>query len=440
MCSIVELDTSTIPGGYTFDRLRDDLAVRVKAIPEFREKIADSQLNLDHPVWVEDPDFDIARHLHRVGVPAPGGHQELTEVCAEIASSPLDRSRPLWQLWVIDGSDGSDTLGGDRLALMIKVHHAGVDGVTATNLMAQLCSPAPDAPPPDPVDGPGGASSLMIAATGLVNFALRPLRLITTVPMTLGSVVETVRRARGGRGMARPFAAPTTVFNTAITDRRSIAVLQLDLDDIKAIKHRFGVTINDVVMAVCAGALRQFLLERDELPEKPLVSVVPVSVHERSGRPGHNQVSAMFAGLETQITDPARRLRAIADANARAKEHSSAIGATLLQDWAQFAVKALFGAVMRLYATTGLTDNAIQNLILSNVAGPQTPLYFLGARIEALYPLGPIAHGCGLNVTVISLDGKLNVGIVSCPELVTDLWPLAESFPVAVKELLAAEP
>ncbi len=153
VCSILEFDTSTMPGGYTFDRLRDELALRIKAMPEFREKLADNRLNLDHPVWVEDKDFDVDRHLHRIGLPAPGGRAELAEICGHIASLPLDRSRPLWEMWVIENVAGTDAHDGGRLAVMTKVHHAAVDGVTGANLMSQLCSTEPDAPPPDPVDG-----------------------------------------------------------------------------------------------------------------------------------------------------------------------------------------------------------------------------------------------------------------------------------------------
>src|SRR5690349_9984826 len=140
VCSILELDTSTMPGGYTFDRMRDELALRIKAMPQFREKLADSRFNPDHPVWVDDDDFDVDRHLHRIGLPAPGGRQELAEICGHIASLPLDRSRPLWETWVIENIAGTDPHAGGRLAVMTKVHHAGVDGVTGANLMSQLCS------------------------------------------------------------------------------------------------------------------------------------------------------------------------------------------------------------------------------------------------------------------------------------------------------------
>ncbi len=166
VCSIVELDTSTVPGGYSFVRFRDELAKRIPAVPEFRAKLADSELNLDHPVWVEDEDFDLSRHLNRIALPAPGGREELADVCGHIASVQLDRSKPLWEMWVIEGwRDRTNSL-----ALMIKVHHAAVDGVSAANLLNQLLDSEPDAPPPEPVDGPGGASSLGITVDGLVRF------------------------------------------------------------------------------------------------------------------------------------------------------------------------------------------------------------------------------------------------------------------------------
>jgi WS/DGAT/MGAT family acyltransferase len=167
--------------------------------------------------------------------------------------------------------------------------------------------------------------------------------------------------------------------------------------------------------------------------------MVPVSVHEKSDRPGRNQVSGMFSKLETHIDDPAERLKSIAEANSVAKQHSSAIGATLLQDWSQFAAPAVFGIAMRVYASSRLTEaRPVHNLVISNVPGPQVPLYFLGSEVKAMYPLGPIFHGSGLNITVMSLTGKLDVGIVSCPELLPDLWDMADDFEVALNELLAA--
>ncbi|MFN8043882.1 MAG: WS/DGAT domain-containing protein, partial [Mycobacterium sp.] len=220
---------------------------------------------------------------------------------------------------------------------------------------------------------------------------------------------------------------------------RNVAFAELDFEDIKTVKNHFGVKVNDVVMALVSGVLRQFLIDRGELPDSSLVAMVPVSVHDRSDRPGRNQVSGMFSRLETQIDDPAERLEAIAEANDAAKEHSTAIGATLLQDWSQFAGPAVFGVAMRVYARSRLTESRpVHNLVVSNVPGPQIPLYFLGAEVASMYPLGPIFHGSGLNITVMSLNGKLDVGLISCPELLPDLWDMADDFAVGMKELLAA--
>ena len=440
VCSVLELDTTTIPGGYSFERLRDELAVRVKAIPTFRERLANTFLNLDHPVWVEDDEFDVDRHLHRIGLPAPGGRLELAEICGHLAALPLDRRHPLWEMWAIEGLDGSDARKGGRMAVMTKVHHAAVDGVTGANLMSQLCSVEPAAPPPEPVAASADANPLRIALGGLGRFASRPVNLVTSVlPATVSTVFDTVRRAAGGRAMASPFAAPQTPFNRSITAHRNVAFAQLDFEDIKTVKNHFGVKVNDVVMALVSGVLRKFLLDRGELPESSLVAMVPVSVHDRSDRPGRNQVSGMFATLQTGIEGPAERLMAIAAANDVAKEHSSAIGATLLQDWSQFAGPAVFGVAMRVYARSRLTESRpVHNLVVSNVPGPQIPLYFLGAEVQGMYPLGPIFHGAGLNITVMSLNGRLNVGLISCPELIPDLRDMADGFIAGIDELVAA--
>jgi len=438
VCSVVELDTSTIPGGYCFERFRDDLATRIKALPEFRAKLADSQLNLDHPVWIEDNDFDLSWHLQRIALPSPGGRMELAEVCGRIASARLDRSKPLWEMSVVEGLAGTDAHAGGPLALVIKVHHSMVDGVTAANLLTQLCSPQPDSPPPAPVDGAGDAKRFEIAAGGLVRFLSRPAQLAKALSATVATIVDTTSRARGGVAMAAPFAAPSTPFNAEITAERNIAFAQLDLEDIKRVKNRFGVKINDVVMALCAGVFREFLRDRKKLPDKPLVAVVPRSVHETSDRPGRNQVSGMFCNLQTHIADPGERLHAIAKTDSRAKEHSRAIGSTLVLDWSQLATRAMFGFVLGVAGHTPLSHTPVHNLIISNVAGPQAKLYCLGAEIKGLYPLGPIFPGSGLNITAMSLDGKLNVGMISCPRLVADLWDLADRFEIELGKLLDA--
>lgn len=423
----------TMPGGYTFGRFREALAARVDAVPEFRLKLADNQLNLDHPVWVDDDRFDLARHLHRVALPSPGGPKELADICGHIAGLALDRDRPLWEMWVIEGLHGREAL-----SVVVKAHHAVVDGVGGANLLAQLCSAVPDAPPPEPAERAGPANALQIAASGLIGAALRPWRLAKVMPATAVTLAQTVLRARsGGQTMAAPFAAPPTEFNGSFTRRRNVALTSVDLEDVKTVKRRFGVTVNDVVTALCAGALRQYFQDRDELSDTPLVASVPVSVRGQSDRPGRNQMTWMLCRLETHIDDPVERLASIAAGNAAAKDHAAALGPTLLHDWTQVAGQTMFGVAMKLLPRIPLPDKPPHNLVMSNVAGPQDQLYFLGCRLDAMYPLGPIIAGAALNITVMSLNGRLGVGILSCPDLVPDLWDLADAFPAALKELLS---
>lgn len=438
VCSVTELDTSTVPGGYTFERFRDILAERVPAIPEFRMLLADSDLNVDHPVWVEDKTFDLSRHVYRIALPAPGGRDELAAVCGHIASVALDRTKPLWEMWVIEGVGGARPDEGGPLAVMLKVHHAAVDGVSAANLLSRLLDTEPDADPPEPVDGPGEASTLEIAADGLWRVVTMPWHVTTrVVPTTAALVAKTVNRAMSGTAMAAPFSAPMTPFNARLTSERSIAFAQLSLEDVKTVKNRCEVKVNDVVLALCAGALRGYLEGRDELPAKPLIAVVPASVHGQSDRPGRNQLSGMFCNLHTDIEDSWERLQAIGESTGRAKEHSTSLGPTLLVDLAQSVTRTMFSALLGLLARTPLANTAIHNVVISNVAGPSETLYSAGAEVKALYPLGPIFHGSGLNITVFSLGDKLNVGIISCPQLVDDLWDLADRFEVELKELLS---
>lgn len=272
VCSILELDTSTMPGGYSFESLKEQLSVRLSAIPEFRQKLADHRLNLDHPVWVDDDTFDIDRHLHRIAVPAPGGRAEVSDFCARVAAYPLDRAIPLWEMWVIEGVAG----GRDRVMVLTKIHHASIDGVTGAEVLARLCGTEPNLPSAEEVPGPGGAGTVRLAVDGLVKIAVRPLRFAETAATTLATVVDLAHRTRGGPTMAAPFRAPGSPFNDAVTRRRAIAYTALDMRDVKRVKDHFGVTVNDVVTALCSGVLRRYLLARGRLPEKSLRATDPI--------------------------------------------------------------------------------------------------------------------------------------------------------------------
>ena len=437
VCGLIVLDVSEVPGGYTFGKLRTELARRITGMPAFRRKLHDSMLNVDHPVWVEDESFDIDHHLQRIGLPEPGDDHELAELCAHLASQPIDRSMPLWQMYVIEGlSDG-------RVAVFAKMHHSTVDGVTGANMMSQLCTLTADDPALDAdlvKETAGGSGALELAVGGALSRLATPWRLASLLPGTLGVLPSWISRARKGLAMPAPFTAPRTPFNRTITGHRTMSFTSVDLDDIKRVKNAFGTTVNDVVLAITSTALRKYLDGQNALPAKPLIAMVPMSVHAAESRPGTNRVSGMFMSLSTDIDDPVERLEAIRDANIVAKDHTNALDANLLTDWAQFAAPSVFGSAVRMYSRLRLSERhpVVHNLVISNVPGPNIPLYFLGARIEQMLPLGPVFHGAGLNCTVMSMDGRLHFGFIACKRSVPDPWPLADAVTEALAEFVQA--
>lgn len=447
VCGLLLLDPSTMPGGYSFERIRAMVSERLPRLAPARQKLATVPLHISRPFWADDPDLDIDRHLHRTSVPAPGDDRALAEVVGEIASHPLARDRPLWELWVVEG------LRDGRVAVVAKMHHSTIDGVTGANLMGSLfdlepepgASSAEEVPPPRPArPGRGVLRSVELFGRGVASRLAQPWEIVRLVPTTvfrLGSIVWSVgRRPEGEPRAAAPFTAPRTSFNATITARRSVAFTDVALADVKRVKDAFGVTVNDVVTAVVGGALRRYLEDRGELPARSLIAATPVSVHQATGAPaGTTRLSIMFSTLATDVGDPAERLAAVAASNARAKELNKMVGADTLMRWAQLFWPNTFALGARLYSNLHLADHhpVVHNLILSNVPGPPVPLYFAGARLVGLFPLGPIAEGAGLNVTVISEEDRVDFGIITCPELVPCVWDIAAAIPVALGELLA---
>jgi len=440
VCGLILLDQSTVPGGYSFDAMKAELDRRVRPIPMFHRKLKFVPGGIDHPVWVEDHDFDIDVHVHRAALPSPGGEAELSEFCAHLAGIPLDRARPLWEMWIIEG------LASGHIAVFSKMHHASVDGVSGSNMISFLCSLEPDAPPLDVGDGDKVAmrvpSDLELVARGLGANLAKPVQFARMLAPTLNVLSTSIERARRGTAMAAPLTAPRTSFNGTITGHRAVAYVDLSLDRIKEIRRQVeGATVNDVVLALSGGALRRYLADRGELPEASLLASVPVSVHGTSTRSGgSNKVSSLFTRLRTDIAGPRERIEAIAQSNVHAKEHHNAIPADTLQEWAEFAAPRTFGLAVRMVSGLRLADTGpvIHNLVISNVPGPPVPLYFMGARIDGLYPLGPVFHGAGVNITVMSNNGVMHVGVIACRECMPQVWDLAGDFPRELDEMYAA--
>ncbi|MFD6396493.1 wax ester/triacylglycerol synthase family O-acyltransferase [Nocardia sp. NPDC060249] len=432
VCALLILDPAD--GPYSFDGIRDELRKRLPLIPHMRRRIHSVPFNLDHPLWVDDADFDLDNHLRRVELPESGG---LAALIGAIASYPMDRNRPLWEMSVVEGLDDG------KVAVVCKYHHSAVDGITGTNMMMHLCDPEPGTsrPEPEPWQPEPVPGDLELAARAAVRLPARA-GMLGMVPKTLGMVAGFARRRRNNQaGMELPFSAPRTPFNQAVTAARSVSFTKTDLAAIKEIKAAFGVKVNDVVLAVVGGVLRRYLEERGELPDRSLIASVPVSVHESTRHTeGINKVSTLFCRLGTDVADPAERLAVLAVANREAKAEHDLIGADFLQDWSKYAPPNTFRLASRVYSSLKLAERhpVVHNLVVSNVPGPPMPLYFLGVRVDGMFPFGPVFHGAGLTVTVLSNCDDLDFGFIACRDLVPDIQALADAVPAVIDDLLAA--
>lgn len=456
------LDPSGAPGGLGFRRLRSAIGERLERVPPFRQRMLEVPFGLQHPVLVDDPGFDLDYHVRRTAVPAPGGPNELAGVVAEIAARPLDRHRPLWEFHVVEGLDRG------RTALVAKVHHAIIDGVSGAEVLASFFDLSPD-PSPRPLfrsaasPGPGGERPPPDAGGGdpgpgwspppLPGEADQWRQVVADLPGHVDAVARgvtrTVRAARalagrgrmGGAAPPTPFEAPRTSFNRAISPHRRVAFADLSRSDVRRVTTVLGGTANDVVLAATAGGLRTVLSGRDEDVETSLVALVPVSVRteEERGALG-NRVSGMLVSLATGVVDPVARYRRIRDGARAAKERHRTLAPDLVASWGEAALPVLATRLTRLVTNVRLFDHVspVCNVIVSNVPGPEVPLYLAGARLEALFPLGPIVEGVGINVTVFSYLDAVHVGVQACWDLMPDIGVLARGMEEALAELVAA--
>jgi diacylglycerol O-acyltransferase len=439
--AVMVLEPSTMPAGDRVGAVREYVRQRIHLVPPLHRRLVPVPLGLDVPKWMDDPRVDLDRHIQGVQLPTPVAAEALATFVAGIAGHKLNRHYPLWEMHVIEGFEG------DRLCIVAKLHHALMDGGAGMQFMASLFALEPDAPPPSE-PGPQVAerrpSGLAMLAGAVPSMFRRPLSGARAVQQTLGAGVRGGRqlvahRRRGGSAPPIPFRAPRLPFDSPITPRREVAFTSLGLDTIKGVARAFEVTVNDVVLAVVAGAMRRFLVSSENLPAEPLVAAVPVSVRGDHGVEQANMVSVMLTGLATDLEDPADRLLAIHEGASEAKLLQSAIGSDALMAWLEVPVPGLFAVATSLYARLGLSafHPPLCNVLVSDVPGPPVPLYFAGARLESIFPLGPIFDGVGLNITAVSSAARLDVGLVACPDQLPDLWNLASGLEPALEELEA---
>ena len=451
--TIAIVDPATAKGGvFDAQTVKDMLRERIHLLPPFRWRLVRVPFDLDHPYWIEDPDFDLDYHVRDAALPPPGDREALGAMAAREAARPLDRSRPLWEIQVVHG------LPDGKVAVLSKVHHAAVDGMSGAEIMSVLLDLDPagrQIDPPGERRPEGVPNELGLVARSLVRMPLHPLRGLRSLPAVLPGLdavpparnLPLVTRASrlytrlarlpgqvlgnddGGLLEMPEVRAPRTPYNGEIHAARRFAFGSLSLDTVKEVKRFHGVTVNDVVMSLCAGALRAQLIERGALPTDPLVAMVPLSVRqpEQVGTFG-NRISMMIVPIPTDVADPVERLAVTHATMTVAKTRHQALPATLLSDATQFIPPALFArAVRSLFkvAASGALAPSL-NLVISNVPGSPFPLYMGGARLETVYPVSVLFEGVGLNITVMSYLDHLDFGLIADRELEPEVWTLLE--------------
>jgi WS/DGAT/MGAT family acyltransferase len=445
--AILVLDPTTIPGGYEFERFRATVASRAASGPLMRRLVA-GRLPWQRPRWVDVDRLDVDRHVVRSALPPPGDAHQLAQLAAWIDEQPLDRAHPLWAMHVVEGlHDGS-------IALVCKLSHALMDGVAGMEFMASFFTTAPD----DTTNNDSGAGARSEVADGkptgrsaggivglvrdaadeLRSFPAGVARTLRDVITATGSAATPMARRALHLTLPRP-SAPRVRWNTPLTPTRSVAFTEVDLDDVRDTARLHGVTVNDVLLAIVAGALRDHLLDDHALPDRPLIAAVPVSVHGEH-RQEMNAVSVMLVPVASDCADPSERVATIHTTICEARRAHDERGPGLLMTIADLIPTPVvqFGAAMLVDVVGVERLPPICNFMLSNVAGPPVPLYIGGARLRALFPLGPIFPGMGLNVTAVSREHKMGIGLVSCPAAICDLWSIADSLPKHLDDLRVA--
>jgi diacylglycerol O-acyltransferase / wax synthase len=421
-----------------YDDVLEMISRRLQHVPRFRQKLAPVPFGLGRPVWVDDPHFNLEYHVRHTALPAPGSRAKLNRLVARVMSQQLDRTKPLWEIWFAEG------LAGNRFALISKTHHSLVDGISGTDIMSVLLDPSPEPPVIERDDWHPGVepSSDQLMVEALRERMTSPSEVMRSVQSAAGDPATFPGRLIGslravGEWLGSGFAAPASSLNRPIGPHRRFETVNVPLDDLKRIKNAFGGTVNDVVLTVVSGGLRRLLMGRGERVDNlELRAMVPVSVradHQR-GSLG-NLVANVWAILPIYEPDPLERLQVISESMIDLKSSGQAVGAQLLTSLGEFAPPTIVAQASRLVAR-----QRAFNLVITNVPGPQIPLYALGREMLEVYPVLPLSGNTTLGVALLSYNGSVGFGLLGDYETTEDIGELAEGIEKSVAELLAAIP
>ncbi len=459
--AVAVLDPSTAPEGApppheAFVRVVES---RLDQLPQFRRRLVGVPTGLDHPRWLEDTKVDLAHHIKRGALPSPGGERELTAYIADFLSRPLDRSRPLWEIHVVEGLEGGLVAG------VAKIHHSLVDGIAGAEVTAHLMDlepllpgaqagagtrdgEAPRASTEGETEGegdgdPSGRSLAWEVGKSTVERTFLALRLLGKLTMT-SIRIRSRNRERDTIAPPSPFRGPHTALTTKVGNRRAVGMARVELDDVQRVRTATGATVNDVIMMLTGSAIREYLEERDELPEASLVGFMPISVRpdENGGRdPGDhtNRLSGTLVSLATDVADPVVRLMTVSESARSAKAQDRLVGPDFFSEMAELSVPALLSPAARFARASGfVTRWPPFSVVVSSFPGAPVALYCGGAEMVAYHPFGPVVDGAALNVTAMSYKDHIAFGLQTSPNAVRDVDALSQNIPDAMRELTKA--
>ena len=440
-------DPSTAPGGFVrFKDILRFIGERLGGARSFRQRLVRVPFDLDHPYWIEDPEFDIEFHVRHIALPKPGDWRQLCIQVARLHARPMDLTKPLWEFTIVEGLDNIDGLPPGCFALVSKVHHAAIDGMSGVEMSAAVHDLDASMTPPGKADDWQPESMPKVAellSRSYFNSLVQPMRVMETIGRSLPGMGRLATQVRSGDVSirnARP--APKTRLNGKVSAHRAWDAVPFKLADIRAIKAAVpDATVNDVILSIVGGGLRTYLQGKSELPRETLTAMAPISVRGADEKAAMgNLVSAMVVGLGTQIEDPLERLRFVHDEAVNSKAMTNAVGARTLTDYSQLMPSALAGLAARLYTRVGAANAHAPafNCVVTNVPGSRVPLYFAGARMVAMYGTGPVFDGMGLINTVYSYGPTVAISFTADRDAMPDPQAYADALRAAFRALKAA--